>query len=214
MRTITLPNTVITNTIKYIGNEVSFYRAKTQEINSRGELLEVDDIINSCSYYEIPVELEMEIPITVKLWHSPSFEENRKFYLIPGEGWYTMTNNGYFRSAVGFDPNLGNEGWIEHISPDASQGTGALRYERRLSKVDPLSNIIDLGQDNRGYNFICLLDKYTYPGDGVRILAGCRNINLEDAKLHWANNPEVLPRILMAEQIAIHRGWVKREVLN
>lgn len=78
----------------------------------------------------------------------------------------------------------------------------------------PTPNTISLGCDNRGFKFTCFLGKYTYPGDGVRILAGCRNLSLEDAKLHWANKPEVLPRILMAEQIAIHRGWLNPENLN
>lgn len=80
--------------------------------------------------------------------------------------------------------------------------------------VLPPSNVIRLGQDPRGYNYVCVFDPDHCPGDRVRIVAGCRNLSLEDAKIYWANKPEVLPRILMAEQIAIHRGWLKQKNLD
>lgn len=74
----------------------------------------------------------------------------------------------------------------------------------------PHKSNIELGIDDRGWAFIAIRNTNDYPESHcIRILAGCRNFSLEQAKEHWKDNPEVYPRILMAEQIAIHRGWIK-----
>ena len=73
------------------------------------------------------------------------------------------------------------------------------------------STVIQLGDDNRGWFFTAILNRNDYPESHcIRILAGCRNFGLEQAKEHWKDNPEVYPRVLMAEQIAIHRGWLPK----
>jgi hypothetical protein len=76
----------------------------------------------------------------------------------------------------------------------------------------PHKSNIELGMDDRGWMFTAIRNTNDYPeSHSIRILAGCRNFSLEQAKEHWKDNPEVYPRILMAEQIAIHRGWIKVE---
>ena len=80
------------------------------------------------------------------------------------------------------------------------------------STCPPDPSKIELGMDNRGWSFVAIRNTNDYPESHcIRILAGCRNFSLEQAKEHWKDNPEVYPRILMAEQIAIHRGWIKIE---
>jgi hypothetical protein len=76
----------------------------------------------------------------------------------------------------------------------------------------PHKSNIELGMDDRGWIFVAIRNTNDYPeSDCIRILAGCRNFSLEQAKEHWKDNPEVYPRILMAEQIAIHRGWIPKQ---
>ena len=76
----------------------------------------------------------------------------------------------------------------------------------------PHKSNIELGMDDRGWVFTAIRNRNDYPESHcIRILAGCRNFSLEQAKEHWRDNPEVYPRILMAEQIAIHRGWIPKQ---
>lgn len=76
----------------------------------------------------------------------------------------------------------------------------------------PHESNIELGMDNRGWIFNAIRNTNDYPESHcIRILAGCRNFRLEKAKEHWKDNPEVYPRILMAEAIAIHRGWLPKQ---
>lgn len=73
----------------------------------------------------------------------------------------------------------------------------------------PRKSNIELGMDNRGWLFTAIQNRNDYPeSESIRILAGCRNFGLKKAKEHWKDNPEVYPRILMAEAIATHRGWI------
>ena len=47
--------------------------------------------------------------------------------------------------------------------------------------------LIDGGDDPRGYRFVGL-----DTADGRRVLAGCRDYSLAEAREHWANNPDAL----------------------
>ena len=50
--------------------------------------------------------------------------------------------------------------------------------------------LIDGGADPRGYRFVGL-----DTADGRRVLAGCRDYTLAEAREHWANNPDALARV-------------------
>ena len=74
-------------------------------------------------------------------------------------------------------------------------------------------NIIDAGEDRRGYRFFGAKEKET---DLLRINAGCReNLTLEQANWHWskahANDPELaaecLAKVVLIETVARARGW-------
>ncbi len=64
------------------------------------------------------------------------------------------------------------------------------------------ANLIDAGQDARGYRFVGAFR------DGVRVLAGCRDFSVAEAKDHWAANPEALAKVALIEAVAALR---KRE---
>lgn len=79
----------------------------------------------------------------------------------------------------------------------------------------PHGSNIELGMDNRGWIFTAIRNRNDYPESHcIRVLAGCRNFSLQQAKEHWKDNSEVYPRILMAEMIAAHRGWIKGTYLT
>ena len=84
-------------------------------------------------------------------------------------------------------------------------------YEDHVNSYPEKPNVIHLGSDYRNYDFTMIKNDRYPKSDCIRVLAGCRNFSLEQAKEHWADNPEVYPRILMGEQIAIQRGWIQRE---
>jgi uncharacterized protein YjbI with pentapeptide repeats len=68
------------------------------------------------------------------------------------------------------------------------------------------ANLVSLGFDHRGYHFFLY-----YENDRCVIRAGCRIFNVDDARRHWANKPEVLARLDLAEAIAKNRGWNLRK---
>ena len=49
---------------------------------------------------------------------------------------------------------------------------------------------VDLGIDPRGYHFLAVRRT-----DGWQIIAGCRRFTLEQARAHWAHNPDALARV-------------------
>ena len=51
-----------------------------------------------------------------------------------------------------------------------------------------------LGYDPRGYRFVGIAHN-----DGWRVLAGCRWFTLDQAREHWANNPDALARIAILD---------------
>lgn len=63
--------------------------------------------------------------------------------------------------------------------------------------------MIDLGQDSRGYRFVACA------GEPYMIAAGCRWLALAKAKAHWKNNAEARLKIELCEKEAKRRGWVK-----
>ena len=72
--------------------------------------------------------------------------------------------------------------------------------------------LIDAGQDERGYRFVGIRQ------DGeLKIHAGCRWFNLEEAKAHWVNTHtgalriECNAKIALIEQVAKARGWFGEE---
>ena len=65
------------------------------------------------------------------------------------------------------------------------------------------ADLIDAGQDSRGYRFVGHYCK------AVRIIAGCRNFTINEAKDHWANNPEALAKVVLIETVASLKNWVK-----
>lgn len=87
-------------------------------------------------------------------------------------------------------------------------------YEDHVELHPEKPNVVHLGCDFRNFDFTMIVNDSYPQSDRLRILAGCRNFSLEQAKLHWADNPEVYSRILMAEQIAIHRGWLPKPELS
>lgn len=64
------------------------------------------------------------------------------------------------------------------------------------------ADLIDAGQDSRGYRFIGV------PTDGVRIAAGCRWFTLDEAQEHWANSPDALARVELIAAEARRWGWI------
>jgi len=64
------------------------------------------------------------------------------------------------------------------------------------------ANLIDAGQDSRGYRFVGV------PTDGLRIAAGCRWFTLNEAQEHWANSPDALARVELIAAEARRRGWI------
>jgi hypothetical protein len=68
------------------------------------------------------------------------------------------------------------------------------------------ANLVSLGFDERGYHFL-----FYYENGQCVIRAGCRTFNVDDARRHWANKPEVLARLDLAEAIAKNRGWNLRK---
>ena len=50
--------------------------------------------------------------------------------------------------------------------------------------------LIDGGGDPRGFRFVG-----QGTADGRRVLAGCRDYTLAEAREHWANNPDALARV-------------------
>ena len=61
-------------------------------------------------------------------------------------------------------------------------------------------NIICAGRDRRGYEFLAGFDAERKEG---RIFAGCRDFSLEDARAHWASNPEAMRKVeYLAAEIA------------
>ena len=103
----------------------------------------------------------------------------------------------------GKDPNYFIEqDFYQDHSPNSSQ---------------PRETHINLGVDDRGYQFECVKfnpNKYPDGEDPIRILAGCRDFSIPEAKEHWKDNREVLPRIMVAEAIAIFRGWIEAPELK
>jgi hypothetical protein len=89
---------------------------------------------------------------------------------------------------------------------------GAYLYEADLSGANLIgadlieANLVSLGFDVRGYHFFLYYEK-----DQCVIRAGCRTFNIDHARRHWANKPEVLARLDLAESIAKNRGWNLRK---
>ncbi len=75
--------------------------------------------------------------------------------------------------------------------------SGAFLSGANLSYV---GGVICAGTDRRGYRFVGVMH-----ADGPRIAAGCRWFTLDEARAHWASNPDALARV---ELIA---GWGARQ---
>ena len=76
------------------------------------------------------------------------------------------------------------------------------------------ADLIDGGQDSRGYQFIG-----QHKDDTLWIHAGCRYFSIEEAEEHWnllhKEQPELRAecqaRVALIKQIAIGRGWLTRK---
>ena len=71
------------------------------------------------------------------------------------------------------------------------------------------ANLIDGGQDERGYRFIGWKR-----GDDLMISAGCRNYSIESARFHWdapgyTGPKSNIQRVELIASIAVERGWIK-----
>src|SRR6266508_1471133 len=75
MKTITMPNYLISSTVKGIATKVESFRAKTQVLTSRG-LREVDDIVNSVGYWEIPVLEEKDVAVRVRTHYDAEWDDS------------------------------------------------------------------------------------------------------------------------------------------
>lgn len=90
------------------------------------------------------------------------------------------------------------------------------------------TDLLDGGQDRRGYRFVGYLYstdhnearvKHGLPvpeTDGLRIVAGCRDFTLEEARAHWDSDSydggagqgaECLARVELIATVAEARGW-------
>ena len=75
------------------------------------------------------------------------------------------------------------------------------------------SNLIDAGQDRRGYRFVGVRQEV-----GYMIHAGCRWLSVESAKDHWNNThardqplkTEILEKLKLIAATAKARGWNKK----
>lgn len=65
------------------------------------------------------------------------------------------------------------------------------------------ADLVDAGQDIRGYRFV------GYWRDGLRILAGCRDFTVAEARAHWAGNAECAAKVALIETVAALRGLGK-----
>ena len=65
------------------------------------------------------------------------------------------------------------------------------------------ADLVDAGQDIRGYRFV------GYWREGLRIVAGCRDYTIEEARAHWAGNAECAAKVALIETVAALRGLGK-----
>lgn len=80
------------------------------------------------------------------------------------------------------------------------------------------ADLIDGGQDKRGYRFVGWIKN-----NEIQIRAGCRNFNLEQARAHWGDEnysggtsqaAECLSHVDLIESIARQRGWISETPLQ
>lgn len=79
------------------------------------------------------------------------------------------------------------------------------------------ADLIDAGQDSRGYRFVGWLHNGV-----VQVCAGCRNFTLDESRSHWnashknklALHSECLAKVDLIETVARARGWIQPEELK
>lgn len=103
--------------------------------------------------------------------------------------------------------------WVNGIVAILARGAKCERYGGANLRganlgADLGADLIDAGQDSRGYRFVGWLHEGV-----VQIRAGCRNFTLDEGRKHWANRhgptlrAECLAKLDLIEAVAKARGW-------